>query len=213
MQGRGAGFPWQPGAAGGGIYLRGRNGSQRVSAHGSGLFRHGGRAGRGPCACCHCVLAGPVIMAVLRRVKSCSCKKASERAGRILRPARFFVYRVFFPCLFPCFRANTNKNGTLAHTVAGGRLPGRGRKGGNHFGKIYQMELLYHVRMRGDRIYLRIVHRHASARHLSCDGGRGHCLAGMPFVRAAAAASTGEVAGLSGGSSYNATLPSRESCR
>lgn len=124
------------------------------------------------------VLAGPVIMAVLRRVKSCSCKKASERAGRILRPARFFVYRVFFPCLFPCFRANTNKNGTLAHTVAGGRLPGRGRKGGNHFGKIYQMELLYHVRMRGDRIYLRIVHRHASARHLSCDGGRGHCHCG-----------------------------------
>ena len=23
------------------------------------------------------------------------------------------MYRVFFPCLFPCFRANTNKNGTL----------------------------------------------------------------------------------------------------
>ena len=31
-------------------------------------------------------------------------------------------------------------------------------------------------------------------------------IAGMPFVRAAAAASTGEVAGLSGGSSYNADL-------
>lgn len=31
-------------------------------------------------------------------------------------------------------------------------------------------------------------------------------IAGMPFVRTAAAASTGEVAGLSGGSSYNADL-------
>ena len=85
-------------------------------------------------------------------------------------------------------------------------MPGRGRKGGNHFGKIYQMELLYHVRMRGDRIYLRIVHRHASARHLSCDGGRGHCHCG----HAVRARGRGRIhrrgGGPFGGSSYNADL-------
>lgn len=69
MQGRGAGFPWQPGAAGGGIYLRGRNGSQRVSAHGSGLFGTAAVLGADLVPVAIAVLAGPAIMAVLRRVK------------------------------------------------------------------------------------------------------------------------------------------------
>ena len=90
MQGRGAGFPWQPGAAGGGIYLRGRNGSQRVSAHGSGLFRHGGRAGRGPCACCHCGAGGAG-----HHARAAARQKAVPVKKHRSAPDEFFVRRAF----------------------------------------------------------------------------------------------------------------------
>ena len=77
-------------AAGGGIYLRGRNGSQRVSAHGPRLFRHGGRAGRGPCACCHCGAGGAG-----HHGRAAARQKAVPVKKHRSAPDEFFVRRAF----------------------------------------------------------------------------------------------------------------------
>ena len=119
------------------------------------------------------VLAGPVIMAVLRRVKK---------------------------------RANTNKNGTLRIQWREGVCRAAGAREGTTLEKFIKWSCFI---TSGCVVIVFIFALYIGTllpdTFLVTAGGD-IAIAGMPFVRAAAAASTGEVAGLSGGSSYNADL-------
>lgn len=116
------------------------------------------------------------------------------------------MYRVFFPCLFPCFRANTNKNGTLRIQWREGVCRAAGAREGTTLEKFIKWSCFI---TSGCVVIVFIFALYIGTllpdTFLVTAGGD-IAIAGMPFVRAAAAASTGEVAGLSGGSSYNADL-------